>query len=276
MRCTVRNPRIRDPQRFEKEDRTMKNIDALAADIKRSIFNPPLDPHRDTAARIIAGNDLRDRWANYEWLCSEFEHLVQDINLNPDSVLRDLLLTSVDYRLAPITMPAATTLPEVRDAIVFVSNETATLKRRIATLKAAESDWARTPLDQRNRHILLGAICFFAQGPAPEHVSAVARAAETALGAGYVPPRDTEREKLHQIQQRETARALAPPMATGLVRQRGQPAAISHGVPDARHAKPLPVMPNAAVVGTAADAFMRGENIGHGGIVAVLDKLAGR
>jgi hypothetical protein len=253
----------------------MKNIDALAADIKRSIFNPPSDPHANTASRIIAGSDLRAHWANYEWLCSEFQHLVQDIKLNPDSVLRDLLFTSADYCLARITMPAATTLPEVRDAIAFVSNETATLKRRIATLKAAESNWARTPLDQRNRQLLLGVICFFAQGPAPEHVSAVARAAETALGSGYVPPRDTEREKLQQIQMWETARALAPPMATGLVRQRGQPAAISHGVPDARHAKPLPAMTNAAIVGTHADAFMRGENVGHGGIVAVLDKLAG-
>jgi hypothetical protein len=252
----------------------MNNLDSLAADIKRSMFNPPIDPHRDTAKTIIARSDLRARRAEYEALCGEFGHLVQDIQLAPDAVFRDLLLGHADYRLDPIAVPAANTLEEAHQAITIISTEIATLKRRIATLKRSEGDWARAPLDQRNRELILGAICFFAQGPAPEDLSAVARAAETALGAGYIPPRDTEREKLHQIQQRETARALAPPMATGVIRQR-QPAAISHGVPNAPHAKPLPAMTNAAIVGTHADAFMRGENVGHGGIVAVLDKLAG-
>jgi hypothetical protein len=122
------------------------HFDALAADIKRSMFNPPIDPHRDTAKTIIARSDLRARRVEYEALCGEFGHLVQDIQLAPDAVFRDLLLGHADYRLDPIAVPAANTLEEAHQAIAIISTEIGTLKRRIATLKADESDWARTPL----------------------------------------------------------------------------------------------------------------------------------
>jgi hypothetical protein len=237
------------------------HFDALAADIKRSMFNPPIDPHRDTAKTIIARSDLRARRAEYEALCGEFGHLVQDIQLAPDAVFRDLLLGHADYRLDPIAVPAANTLEEAHQAIAIISTEIGTLKRRIATLKADESDWARTPLEQREWQLLRAYIMFDLRGAAPEHKARLASAAERALKAGYVSPRDTEREKLQQVQMRETARALAPPMATGVIRQR-QPAAVSHGVPNAPHAKPLPAMTNAVVIGTAAEAFARGESLG--------------
>jgi hypothetical protein len=237
------------------------NVEALAGDIKRSIFNPPPDPHRDVPRLIIARSDLLAKWSEYEALCSEFVRVVQNIQHAPDAVLRDLLLTHADYRLDRIAKPVAKTLPEVQNAIAVISHEIATLTRRVAELKSAESSWARTPLDQRNRELLLAVIYFFAQGPAPEHVSAIAHAAGRALSAGYLPPRDEEWERTREIQQAHTDRALAPPMAQGFVRHRGQPAAISHGTPEAWGAKPLPVMPNAAVVGSSADAFMRGEGL---------------
>jgi hypothetical protein len=231
------------------------NIEAFAADLKRQILNPPADTHDDTAKLIVA------RWAEYEDRCNEFELLVQDERNDPDKVVRDLLLASADRVLHRVAMPPATTFAEVREGLAFVSHANAAVKRRVTALKLEQSYWARTPLDQRLRQIQLTSFVLY---DAPAEVkAALANAAARALAAGYHEPKDVERDKLRVRQLADVTRALNPGMATGTVRQRGTVAAISlRAPPDPRNDRSLPAISNGAIVGTAADAMMRGENVG--------------
>jgi hypothetical protein len=237
-------------------------LDALAADLKRQILSPPPeDPHQHSATLIVAISEAEGLEIQYVNLYNEFTSLVQDEQNDPDKVYRDLLFQIANYELGPIAMPPRRTLAEAREAKSILSSAIAAVRHRISALKRDQTEWASTPLDQREWQINRASAMFYLGNPPPEAKEAVWSAARRSLAAGYHEPKHVERDKLRARQQADTARAMNPPMATGILRGRS-PAAVSHGVPDARRAKPLPAMSNAVVIGTSGEAFARGEGLG--------------